>query len=59
MRALPGWVIGIMAVLTALLLYVGWHDRHEAGYFPFVMGFVFGLFTLAAIGGLMRGEKEE
>jgi hypothetical protein len=59
MRALPPWVIGIMVVLTGLLLYVGWHDRHEAGYFPFIMGFVFGLFTLAAIGGLMAGEKEE
>ena len=59
MRGLPIWVIGIMVVLTGLLLYVGWHDRHEAGYFPFIMGFVFALFTLAAVGGLMRGEKEE
>ena len=59
MRALPIWAIGIMVVLTGLLLFVGWHDRHEAGIFPFVMGFVFALFTLAAIGGALRGEKEE
>ena len=59
MRALPGWIIGIMIVLTGLLWFVGWHDRHEAGYFPFIMGFVFALFTLAAIGGAIRGEKED
>jgi hypothetical protein len=48
-----------LAVLTAFLLVIGWHDRDEAGYLPFVMGIIFALFTLAAIGGKVRGEDEE
>ncbi len=58
MRGLPIWIIGMMVVLTGLLLFVGWHDRHEAGYLPFVMGFVFAVFTLAAIGGKVRGDED-
>jgi hypothetical protein len=56
MKGLPLWILTTMVVLTALLLWVGWHDRHEAGYLPFILGFVFALFTLAAIGGKVRGE---
>jgi hypothetical protein len=59
MRALPGWMLATLVVLTGLLLYVGWHDRHEAGYLPFVLGILFALFTLAALGGKARGEEEE
>jgi hypothetical protein len=40
-------------------LLVGWADRHEAGYLPFVMGIIFALFTLAAVGGRVRGEDED
>ncbi len=58
MRGLPIWIIGLMVVLTGLLLFVGWHDRHEAGYLPFIMGFVFAVFTLAAIGGKVRGDED-
>ncbi len=58
MRGLPVWILGMMVVLTALLLFVGWHDRHEAGYVPFIMGFVFAIFTLAAIGGKVRGDED-
>jgi hypothetical protein len=48
-----------LAVLTAFLLVIGWHDRDEAGYLPFVIGIIFALFTLAAIGGKVRGEDED
>lgn len=59
MRGLPIWMIGLLAVLTALLLVIGWEDRHEAGYLPFAFGIVFALFTLGAIGGRVRGEDED
>jgi len=59
MRGLPVWMLALLAALTALLLVIGWHDREEAGYLPFVMGCIFALFTLAALGGKVRGEEEE
>ncbi len=59
MRGLPAWMLAGLAVLAALLLFVGWHDREEAGYLPFVMGVIFAVFTLAAVGGRLRGEDEE
>lgn len=59
MRGLPVWMLAGLAVLSALLLVIGWHDRDEAGYLPFVMGIIFTLFTLAAVGGKLQGEDEE
>jgi hypothetical protein len=59
MRGLPFWMITLLAGLTALLLVIGWHDRHEAGYLPFIFGILFALFTLAAVGGRVRGEDED
>jgi hypothetical protein len=59
MRGLPIWMLGLLAILTALLLVIGWHDRHEAGYLPFIFGILFALFTLGAIGGRVRGGDED
>ncbi len=58
MRGLPVWMLTLLAVLTALLLVIGWHDRHEAGYLPFIMGVLFAVFTLSAIGAKVRFEDE-
>ena len=59
MRGLPLWMLALLTALSALLLIVGWHDRSEAGYLPFVMGIIFALFTLAALGGKAQGEDED
>jgi hypothetical protein len=59
MRALPSWILAILVAVTALLLVIGWHDRHEAGPLPFILGIVFALFTFAALGGKVAGEREE
>ncbi len=59
MKGLPSWMLTLLVALTVLLLVVGWHDRHEAGYLPFIMGILFALFALAAIGGRIRGEDEQ
>ena len=58
MKGLPTWMLVILVGLTALLVVIGWNDRHEAGPLPFIMGLVFALFTLGAIGGRVRGEDE-
>jgi len=58
MRGLPAWMLTLLAVLTALLLVIGWEDRGEAGYLPFIMGVLFALFTLASIGAKVRFEDE-
>ncbi|MGD9696553.1 MAG: hypothetical protein AB7V42_12970 [Thermoleophilia bacterium] len=59
MRGLPIWILALMTALSALLIVIGWHDRHEAGYLPFVMGIVFAVFTLAAVGGKVQGDDAE
>lgn len=58
MRGLPYWMLGILAVLAALLLVVGWEDRHEAGILPFLLGVVFAIFTLASAGARARGDED-
>ena len=58
MRGLPLWMLALLTALSALLLIVGWHDRSEAGYLPFVMGVIFAVFTLAAVGGKLQGDDE-
>lgn len=56
MKGLPAWVLAGMAILAALLLVIGWQDRHEAGYLPFIMGCVFAVFVLASAGAQARSE---
>jgi hypothetical protein len=58
MRGLPLWMLGVLGVLSVLLLIEGWADRDAAGYLPFIMGIVFALFTLAAVGGRLRGDED-
>ena len=58
MKGLPSWMLAGLLVLTALLLVIGWDDRHEAGYIPFIMGILFALFALAAIGARARSDEE-
>jgi hypothetical protein len=47
---LPPWMLALCAVVSFLLLYVGWVDRHEAGPLPFILGIAWTLFTLASLG---------
>ena len=58
MRGLPAWMLAVLTVLTVLLVVIGWEDRHEAGYLPFILGLVFAVFTLASIGAKVRFEDE-
>ncbi len=63
MRGLPLWIILLVGVLSTLLIWIGWHDRHEAGYIPFALGIVFALFALlslgAALGEVAKGGSTE
>lgn len=58
MRGLPLWMLAVLGGLSVLLLLVGWADRNNAGYLPFVMGVAFAVFTLAAVGGRLRGDED-
>jgi hypothetical protein len=53
MRRLPPWIVAVLAVISVVLLWVGWTDRHEAGYLPFILGIGWALFTLASAGGVL------
>jgi hypothetical protein len=46
---LAPWILALSAVVSALLLTIGWQDRHEAGPLPFILGIVWALVTLASL----------
>jgi hypothetical protein len=58
MKGLPNWMLALLVALTGLLIWIGWQDRHEAGYLPFVLGILFALLTLASIGARARGDED-
>jgi hypothetical protein len=47
---LPAWMLMLFVVVSFLLLFIGWEDRHEAGPLPFILGIAWSLFTLASFG---------
>lgn len=53
MRRLPPWIVAVLAVISVVLLWVGWTDRHEAGYLPFILGIGWALFTMACAAGVL------
>jgi hypothetical protein len=52
-------MLTVITGLTVLLIVIGWKDRHEAGYLPFVMGILFGLFVLASAGARARSTEDD
>ncbi|MEW6581356.1 MAG: hypothetical protein AB1416_01165 [Actinomycetota bacterium] len=56
MRRLPPWIVAVLVAISALLILVGWDDRHEAGYLPFALGIGWALFTLASLGGILSQD---
>jgi hypothetical protein len=52
-------MLALLVALTVLLLLIGWEDRHEAGYLPFVIGVLFALFTLASLGAKARPADDD
>jgi len=59
MRGLPAWMLAMLVGLTALLLVIGWHDKAEAGYLPFILGIGFALFTLASLAAKARPSDDD
>ncbi|MCA9850443.1 MAG: hypothetical protein H6531_04330 [Actinobacteria bacterium] len=58
MRGLPAWMILTLGVLAAVMLYVGYDERHHVGPFPMILGVLWAVFTLAAAGAKARGGAE-
>jgi hypothetical protein len=56
MRRLPPWIVAALAVISGLLLWIGWTDRHESGYLPFILGIAWSLFTLASAAGILSQD---
>ena len=56
MRRLPPWMLLVLLAISVLLVWVGWDDRQEAGYLPFIFGIAWALFTLASLGGALKDE---
>jgi hypothetical protein len=54
MRGLPALVILALIVLSGLLIAIGWWKHNDAGYLPFILGILWGLFALGAIIGRLR-----
>jgi len=47
-KKLPIWLVGILLLLGLVTTWIGWIDRHEVGYIPFVLGVIWVVFALAA-----------
>lgn len=56
MRRLPPWMVLFLFLLAALMLYVGWDERHHVGYVPVLLGILWGLFALGAAKGMTAPE---
>jgi hypothetical protein len=52
-------MLTVFVVLAAILIVIGYEDRHEAGWLPFILGVFWALFTLACIGQAVKGEEED
>lgn len=48
MHRIPAWMLLFIAALSAALLIVGWHERHEISLLPFILGIAWALFVLAS-----------
>lgn len=49
MKRLPPWVLLVLAVLTALLMWVGIKEIDEVGPVPIVLASIWALFVLASV----------
>ena len=58
MKRLPLWMIAVMAILAALMVWGGLHDIEEAGSLPVVVGVVWVVFTLACAGRVFASEND-
>lgn len=56
MKRLPIWMVGMLAVLTGLLIWVGIIERHELGPTPLILGIFWALFTLGAAKNVFADE---
>jgi hypothetical protein len=54
MRGLPALMILALILLSVAMITVGWWQHNDAGYLPFIIGILWGLFALAAIIGRLR-----
>jgi hypothetical protein len=48
-KRLPAWVLFVIAIITALLVWVGIEERHEIGPVPIILGVAWAVFVLASI----------
>jgi hypothetical protein len=55
MKGLPVWMLAALAALAALMIFLGFEERHEIGLVPLIVGILWGIFVLASIGGALRG----
>jgi hypothetical protein len=51
-------MLAVMVVLTVLMIWAGWHDRHEAGILPFAIGLVWLVITVLSIGRIAAPEGD-
>ena len=49
MKRLPPWILLVLAVLTALLMWVGIEEIDEVGPVPIVLASIWALFVLASV----------
>ena len=56
MKRLPIWMVLTLLVLSGLLLWIGFKERHEIGYLPVILGAIWLLFTLKSAKDVFADE---
>ncbi|MDH3227283.1 MAG: hypothetical protein OEM67_09385 [Thermoleophilia bacterium] len=58
MKRLPLWIVAVLAVLTVMMIWAGWQERHEAGVLPVTIGLVWLAITVASVGRIAASEGD-
>lgn len=56
MKRLPIWMVLTLVLVSVLMLWIGYDERHEAGYLPFILGIGWTLFTLKSAKDVFADE---
>ena len=58
MKRLPAWLIGILVVLTALLMWIGIKERDAVGPVPTVLAVIWALFVLGSASKIFSRDDD-
>ena len=59
MKRLPAWLIGMLVLLTALLMWVGIEERDKVGPVPTILAVIWALFILGSAPKIFSRDDDQ